>query len=155
MARVEVIQDISANDEMFQGNRTGYFKTAASCLRCVELAMQAAGMERPTSILDLPCGHGRVLRMLKARFPEAQLTACDTNRDGVEFCARTFDAAPVYASDEPSSTRIEGSFDLVWVGSLLTHFDKDRWRGFMDLFMSVLAPGASWSSQPTEGAWRP
>ena len=40
------------------------------------------------SILDFGCGFGRVLRMLKAAYPEARLTAADVKREGVDFCAR-------------------------------------------------------------------
>jgi SAM-dependent methyltransferase len=126
---------------MFRGNERGYFASAASGLRCIRIAMTAAGMRSPTTILDFPCGHGRVLRMLSAAFPRACLTACDVDRDGVDFCARLFGATPAYALDDPRETKIEGSFDLIWVGSLLTHFDTDRWSQFLALLSSALAPG--------------
>ena len=60
--------------------------------------MDVADVKR---ILDLPCGHGRVLRYLSAAFPEAEITACDIMREGVDFCASTFGAIPVYSQDDP------------------------------------------------------
>jgi SAM-dependent methyltransferase len=102
--------------------------------------MLAAGKDDLMNILDLPCGHGRVLRTLKAAFPEAGITACDLNRDGVDFCARAFGATPVYARKLPEEIQIESSFDLIWCGSLLTHLDFERWPGFLRLFQSLLVP---------------
>jgi SAM-dependent methyltransferase len=82
-----------------------------------------------------------VLRALKAAFPHARLTACDLDRDAVDFCARTFGAAPVYSHEDPAQIRIDDRFDLIWCCSLLTHVDAPRWPGFLDLFTSLLTPG--------------
>ena len=69
--RLDVIQEISPNDGMYQGgNKDHYFSVGRSALRNIKLAMAAAG-KNPTdmkNILDLPSGHGRVLRFLKAFF---------------------------------------------------------------------------------------
>ena len=82
----------------------------------------------PPRILDFPCGHGRVLRYLRAEFPQAEITACDLLRDGVDFCAANFGAIPVYSDPDPSRIGLpRDAFDLIWVGSLFTHFDAARW----------------------------
>src|SRR5437870_5495298 len=81
-------------------------------------ALTAAGKTDVRRILDLPCGHGRVLRVLKAAFPGAALTACDIDRDGVDFCASRFGAEPVYSVEDPGRIPVRGPFDLIWVGSL-------------------------------------
>ena len=36
---------------------------------------------------------------------------------------------------------MEGRFDLIWCGSLLTHLDREDWSGFLRFFESVLVPG--------------
>lgn len=79
--------------------------------------------------------------MLKAAFPAAELTACDLNHEGVDFCARVFGANPVYSALEAAEVRLEGSFDLIWSGSLVTHLDLDRWQAFFSLYERCLAPG--------------
>ena len=139
-----VAPEISPNDEMYLGGESWYFPVGQSAIDCLDCALKAA--RKPISsvqrILDLPCGHGRVLRYLRAAFPQAEITACDLLRDGVDFCAKTFGAIPVYSQDEPSRIPIPPeSFDLIWVGSLLTHLDQDRWRGFLTAFRSFLRPG--------------
>jgi hypothetical protein len=81
-----------------------------------------------------------VLRHLKAAFPEAMLTACDVNRDGADFCARTFGARAVYGEEDPRRNRIDDTFDLIWCGSLLTHVEAERWESFLRWFTSRLEP---------------
>jgi LmbE family N-acetylglucosaminyl deacetylase/glycosyltransferase involved in cell wall biosynthesis len=139
-----VMRDISPNDQMFHDDEEShYLSVGQSALRCIKLAMLAAGKDSADiqTILDLPCGHGRVLRTLRAAFPDAQITACDLLQDGVDFCAKTFNAIPVYSTDDPDRIPIEGSFDLIWCGSLLTHLSSDRWTGFLNFFNSYLNSG--------------
>jgi SAM-dependent methyltransferase len=120
-------------------DRKIYFGHGQNALRHVRLALLAAMKTDVRSILDLPCGHGRVLRMLHAAFPEAKLTACDIDRDGVDFCARKFGATPVYSVPDPADIELDGPFDLIYCGSLLTHVDESGWDGFLGLFERVLA----------------
>jgi SAM-dependent methyltransferase len=112
---------------------------ANDAVRQVRLALLTAGKESLGSILDFGCGHGRVLRTLKAAFPEAALTACDINRDGVDFCARTFGATPVYSSAEPAQIPIDDRFDLIFCNSFFTHVDLDGWNRFLPYLESLLA----------------
>jgi SAM-dependent methyltransferase len=135
----EVEQEIPDGDEMYMpGRRDLYFELGASALRAIKLALLTAGKEEPARILDFPCGHGRVLRMLKAAFPDAALTAGDLNPEGVSFCERKFAATPIYSSLHAADVEIEGRFDLVWCGSLLTHLDVDRWQDFFSLLVDCV-----------------
>jgi CBS domain-containing protein len=136
----DVLEDISAHDAMFGGNREDYFWIGQAALHCIALAMALTGRETFSKILDLPSGHGRVLRALKAYFPEASLTACDIDRDGVDFCAQKLGATPVYSSEDPGEVELPGTYDLIWCGSLLTHLDAERGERFLRLFESVLEP---------------
>jgi len=136
-----VITDISPWDPVYSPERHDlYFRWGESALACIRLALLAADKEEPTSVLDFACGHGRVMRTLKAAFPDARLTACDIDRAGVDFCARTFGANAAYSSEDPNEIAIEDRFDLIWVGSMFTHLDSDRWVGFLRLLESLLAP---------------
>ena len=116
-----------------------YYGVGLRAIDHIKATMRAVGKTEPQRILDLPCGHGRVLRFLKEAFSAAALTACDIDRDGVDFCAAEFGATPVYSVENPADIEIEGEFDLIYCGSL--HVDRDRWIGFLDLFERLLAPG--------------
>jgi SAM-dependent methyltransferase len=143
----DLIRDISPNDEMYgvdQLSGDWYWKVGRSALEVVSQCLSAARKSpaEVACILDFPCGHGRVLRHLKSAFPLASLTACDLVHDGVDFCARTFGATPCYSSEDPTKVTLNrDAFDLIWVGSLFTHLDAERWRAFLELFAAALRPG--------------
>jgi SAM-dependent methyltransferase len=138
--KVTLIQEISPKDTMFIGNEEHYYGVGSSALRCVQLAMFAANRDSFDKILDFPCGHGRVLRFLKAAFPNAQFTAADLDQDAVDFCAETFEATPIYSSNNTQQITIEERFDLIWCGSLLTHFEAARCLEFLGFLKSLLSP---------------
>ncbi|MGE0717509.1 MAG: trans-aconitate 2-methyltransferase [Alphaproteobacteria bacterium] len=117
-----------------------YFRVGEAALRAIVRAMILAEKTDLSAILDLPCGHGRVLRVLRAAFPQARIAACDLDRGGVEFCARTFAAEPVVSAVDPAAIPLAGGFDLIWCGSLLTHLDARRYAAFVDWFVDRLAP---------------
>jgi len=143
----DLIRAISPNDEIFAGDRLvpdWYWFVGRSAMEVIGNCLLAA--KKPaseiTSVLDLPCGHGRVLRYLKAAFPHAELTACDIVKDAVDFCASTFGATPVYSHQAPSRIPVkQDAFDLIWVGSLFTHLDARLWKGFLSRLASSLRPG--------------
>jgi SAM-dependent methyltransferase len=139
--RLSVSRLIAPRDGMFQGNEDHYFSVGFSAIRSIETALLAAHAEEPRRILDLPCGHGRVLRMLRARFPDAEIAACDIERDGVDFCASTFGARPFYSVEDPDALSLPGQYDLIWCGSLFTHLPEPRWNALLRLFERALAPG--------------
>jgi SAM-dependent methyltransferase len=137
----EIHQEVSPNDPMYHYNPGLYERAGSEALRSVRLAMLAGRVQRVASVLDFASGYGRVLRALKAAFPEATLTAADLSPPGVEFCSRAFGARAVVSDPDPATIDLGGSFDLIWSGSLMTHIDGDRWPGFLELFDSALTPG--------------
>ena len=141
---LDVIRDVLPDDPMYfhyPGAAEQYFEYGPSALRSIELAMSAANLERVERVLDFACGGGRVLRYLKVAFPDAELTACDTWPDGLEFCVQTFGAKGVVSAVDPADVKLDGPFDLIWCGSLLTHVDREPFVEFVRLFESCLAPG--------------
>lgn len=132
---------ISPRDTMYTGDGAHYFKVGLSALRVVEDAVRAAQLSSVGRVLDLPCGHGRVLRFLVQRFPGAAFTACDLDRDGVDFCARVFGATPFYSLENLDALAFDARFDLIWCGSLVTHLNEGATRALFRLFARHLAPG--------------
>jgi SAM-dependent methyltransferase len=131
-------------DEMFEwDNPSHYFSVGRSALSSINVGVHRAHLTDVRRILDVPCGHGRVLRMLHAQWPNSELTACDINRHGVDFCSRTFGAKGIYSTNPITDVRAGEGFDLVWVGSLLTHLDASRWPEFIDWLRDRLRPGGA------------
>ncbi len=137
LVSMKVNRVIHPADGMYrEGRESEYFGVGQSAINCIRLALLANSKtsDDVQSILDLPCGYGRVLRMLQAEFPNADLFACDINRGAVDFCAREFDTFPVYSSNPISAVKLDTSFDLIWCGSLLTHLDPHGWNNFITFF---------------------
>ena len=96
-------------------------------------------LEGLQSILDLPCGHGRVARILRSRFPDADLTVCDIDRDGVDFCVNRLGARGVYSTTDFDKLDLGDLFDLIWVGSLITHLSAPNTVKFIRCMERFLA----------------
>jgi SAM-dependent methyltransferase len=139
---MEPSREISPNDPMYKklSSADTYFTTGNTSVRRIKIAMLEARVSELTSILDFGCAYGRVLRTLKVAFPGAKLTACDTNRDAVDFCAEAFDATPVYSAGESKDVDFGGPFDLIWAGSVFSHLSAARWTDFLSTFGSLLVP---------------
>ncbi|HST51623.1 MAG TPA: class I SAM-dependent methyltransferase [Pyrinomonadaceae bacterium] len=117
-----------------------YFGVGLTAARSVKEAADAVGLV-PRRVLDFPCGYGRVLRYLMALYPNAHFVASDIEREAVDFCARGLKAEGVYSSENLSEVRLGEPFDLIWVGSLLTHFDEAKTREAVAFFGDNLAAG--------------
>jgi SAM-dependent methyltransferase len=143
LQRIRVVRRVSPNDRMYANGAPEYFNFGRAGLGCVRDALELAGRGRPASVLDLPSGHGRVLRFLKAYWPESEIVACDLDRDGVDYCAETFGATPVYSHVRPAEIPLDRTFDAIWVGSLVTHLDAPAWDEFLNFFCDRLSPGGA------------
>ena len=141
----ELLEKVSTriyyNDGMYDGDAMHYFRVGLSAISCITEALEAAGLKRVRSILDLPCGSGRVLRFLSQQFPEAEITACELAPGPVEFCVSTFGARPAYSSLRLDEVSLAREFDLIWCGSLVTHLNESGIVSLLQLFRRHLARG--------------
>ncbi|WP_338665120.1 class I SAM-dependent methyltransferase [Pararoseomonas sp. SCSIO 73927] len=126
----DLITAVSPADTMFAGSSEHYLHVGLSALSVIDASL--LGSPAPQTILDLPCGFGRVTRVLRARYPRAMITVCDLDRAGVDFAAATFGARGVYSEPNFRDLNFGQTFDLIWVGSLLTHLPEHQTRQFLD-----------------------
>lgn len=117
-----------------------YYSTGADALRIVVKNLLAAGLAPPSRILDFPCGSGRVLRHMRAMFPDAEIGACDLYEEHVEFCAKQFGAKPIMSCEDLSTLNV-GQWDIVFCGSLLTHLPEALFWPAMEFMIRSLVPG--------------
>jgi SAM-dependent methyltransferase len=131
---------VSAADTMLGESDAHYLSVGQSALAAIERALAGAA---PRNILDLPCGFGRVTRALRARFPHAAITVSDLDRPGVEFSAREFSARPAYAVCNFRDLDLGEAYDLIWVGSLMTHLPAAQTKHLLSALRRHLAPGGT------------
>ena len=137
----KVSSRIYYNDGMYHGNGVQYFRVGLSAIRCIDEAIEQARLTNVSAILDLPCGGGRVMRFLRHRFPEAEITACELAPGPVQFCVRTFGAVPALSSLNLDEVSLDKKFDLIWCGSLVTHLNHNGIVSLFKLFRRHLAKG--------------
>ena len=134
----EMITDVADGDTMHDEGDERYLAVALSALHVIDSALSDA--PPPRHILDLPSGYGRVTRVLRARFPDAAITVCDIDRAGMAFASARFGARGVCSLDDFRLLELGEAFDLIWVGSLITHFPELQTRRFLDCMVRHMTP---------------
>ncbi len=121
-----------------------YLSIGLSGIRCIDHALNEVGAGGAVrSVLDFPCGHGRVLRFLRARFPNASITAAEIDTEALEFCRRAFSVDAIESNVDFSKVSLPGKFDLIWCGSLVTHTNEKLTGDLLKFFHDHLAPGGT------------
>lgn len=133
---------ISYNDAMFD-NITHYMAVGESAMVNIENALKASGKTFASleEVLDIPSGHGRVLRLLVTKVPPERVTACDIDEDGINFCKKEFGCKKMLSSHDLSKIQFPVTYSLIWVGSLFTHIDKKAFSDLLTLLFNALEPG--------------
>lgn len=121
---------------------THYARVGRSAITAIERALAAGerSFADVQSCLDLPCGYGRVLRLLAQEIAPERITAADVNRQAIRFCATQFGVTPLRSTPNLDRVRL-GRHDLIWCGSLLTHLDETRVGELLRSFAAALLPG--------------
>lgn len=142
--RSEFVTSVSPHDDMLidatAGAMTHYLSVGRSAADVVARALQAAGNPPVRSVLDLPCGGGRVTRHLCHLFPDSEIFVSDLNKDKEDYVLGAMPTKRAEANPEFRNPP-ERQYDLIFVGSLLTHFRASKCRRATDWFISALAPG--------------
>jgi SAM-dependent methyltransferase len=132
---MDVVREIHPRDHMWHSGADWYFDVGQDALKVIQWALAMSWLQRiPARILDLPCGHGRVARFLRAGFPGAELFFCDINEEGAEFCAKTFGGTAIISELELTDVELPRQLDVIWVGSLFTHICRrrtERWLPYL------------------------
>jgi SAM-dependent methyltransferase len=134
---------VDQNDTMYELTRANhYLSVGLSAMKCIEAAIKTTGRHQEIKrILDFPCGYGRVLRFLRAKYPDAEITACEIDPAALDFCRETLSAKPVLSEKDFNKLLLPKEFDLIWCGSLITHLDEETAKGLLKFFHAHLSPG--------------
>ncbi len=138
--KAEIDKTISPRDHMYNTGPAWYYMVGADGISAILRALAISSLHYPTRILDLPCGHGRVGRHLRAAFPQAEIVFADIDTDGADFCAAQFGGTAVYSQPDLSQVHLGDRYDLIWIGSLFTHVDQQRAETWLRHLSSLLAP---------------
>jgi SAM-dependent methyltransferase len=137
---LEICRDLAPNDIMnLHGNERHYFAVGRSAALKIATALacraEFAGGDAPIeTILDFGCGFGRVARYLRAMLPEARLEVMDLIPEGVNWCVQNLGCA------EMGTSIPQARYDLIWVGSVLTHISAEATARLLSDLKAALKP---------------
>jgi SAM-dependent methyltransferase len=138
-----VIQTLDPNDKENQFKADWqfqhYFNVGDDALRIIVSALEANLRSPPETILDFPCGSGRVTRSLAAFFKGAMITACDLYESHVKFCVDTFGVEGSASKENFEELDFGKKFDLIFCGSLLTHLPEHKFWSALNLICRSLS----------------
>lgn len=126
---------------MFHGNLGHYLSCGGSALNTIAAVLQLAGRDAPQRILDFGAGAGRVTRWLRAAFPQADIEACDIRERDVSFCREHFGVTAWPSCIEIDKLTAPATYDLIWVGSVLTHLSAEKTMRIVRRWLSWTNPG--------------
>jgi Methyltransferase domain len=129
-----VISDIHPSDVMHNTGAPFYFTVGESAISAILSGLSMTWLSHVSRVLDLPCGHGRVGRQLRAAFPDAEIHYCEIDKEGADFCASKFNGKAIHSVAELTDVKLPKDIDVIWVGSLFTHTDlatTTRWLNYL------------------------
>ena len=109
------------------------------------LEFAAEQVPKPTAILDIGCGTGRLLRAAASRFPGASLDGVDAAEGMVKQAAATLPPGLAIRFQQAMAESLpfaDGSFDLIF-STMTFHHWADQQKSIGEV-KRVLAPGGRW-----------
>ncbi len=132
---------VSPHDDMLAGESKmdRYRGVGVSGLEVISEAMLLGRRTEFARVFDLPCGGGRLTRHLVKFFPEATVFVSDLEKQKQAFVESQFGAVGV---DVPADFSMPSAqhYDLIFVGSLATHFGEAMFARMVGYAIGALAP---------------
>ena len=80
-------------------------------------------------------------RWLRARFPSAAIDCCDLRPADLDFCRERFGAETWVSGIDIAAMTAPHRYDLIWVGSVLTHLPERNCRALLETLLGWTRPG--------------
>jgi tRNA (cmo5U34)-methyltransferase len=112
--------------------------------QAAEQVLLEALPERVERFLDLGCGDGRLIALLRSRHPEANAIGLDSSKPMLARAAARFENEPgleVRLHDLARPLEEAGPFDAVVSGLAIHHLEDDRKRSLFSEIQTLLTPG--------------
>jgi SAM-dependent methyltransferase len=106
------------------------------------LAGVGLDMQGVRSGLDFGCSSGRVLRALKAAYPDTHWQGCDPNGPAIAWASENLPGIDFFVNgDEPPLTLPDASLDLAYAISIWSHFEPGLGLRWFEEMRRVIRPG--------------
>jgi SAM-dependent methyltransferase len=137
---------VHVDDQMYRSDAPEhvrhYVEDARSAVENIEQSLGAVGrsFDDVRSCLDFACGYGRVTRWLVRALGPERVIAADLDRQAIRFCSHAFGTSTVRSPCDPARVAIRDSYDVVFVGSLLTHLPVSGCAAALRALRGIVRP---------------
>jgi SAM-dependent methyltransferase len=115
----------------------------SDCRRMVSLAeIYGLRCDNRSRVLDWGCGHGRVIRHFPSVVPGVKAVGIDIDADNVDWARQNLPDIDFYTGPlMPPTEFADGTFDLVYGISVMTHLTRSVQLAWLEEIRRILAPG--------------
>ncbi|HKA29582.1 MAG TPA: class I SAM-dependent methyltransferase [Candidatus Binatia bacterium] len=137
---------VHVDDQMYRSDAPEhvrhYVEDARSAMENIEQSLGAVGrsFDDVRSCLDFACGYGRVTRWLVRALGPERVIAADLDRQAIRFCSHAFGISTVRSPCDPARVANRDSYDVVFVGSLLTHLPVSGCAAALRALRGIVRP---------------
>ena len=124
----------------------GYNRIGASVVSFIEegLSMTGRSLADVEAFLDFGSGYGRVTRTIVQKIDPNKVSVFDVDPGATAFCAQEFNVKPINFRNpnrwDYKRVPFE-QYDVIWLGSVLTHLSKSYSKEVLTLISEILKPG--------------
>jgi 2-polyprenyl-3-methyl-5-hydroxy-6-metoxy-1,4-benzoquinol methylase len=135
---LERLQRVSGAESMDGVCIRGY----SDCMRVVKLARKYGPHRAKMRVLDWGCGHGRVIRHLSPMMQQVEAFGIDIDPDNISWAKQNLPAIDFRIGPLlPPTDYPDGSFDLVYGISVMTHLTRAVQIAWLREIERILEPG--------------
>lgn len=139
-AEKNVSRKIADNDTMCAGGQiSAYLGIGRRAIHLIAQSLAESPATGQDRFMDFPSGWGRVTRWIRAAFPDAQIDVSDIKREAVSWNCEEFGTIGFESNEDFSVINAPGGYDIIWVGSLLTHITEDAAKALIKFTTGHLA----------------
>jgi Methyltransferase domain len=137
---------VHVDDQMLRSNEptwvAHYLNAGQEAVKLIEQSLASDGrrLDDVTSVLVFPSGYGRVIRHLVTRVSPKRITACDIDPNAVRFCTAEFGIHGLQSHVDLASITLPDSYDIIFIGSLLTHLPPEQCIDLLRTLVPRLCP---------------
>ena len=136
--RAATVNDTMSPSETMSGEE--YWRIGEAAVEVIALACASAKLATSSMCSTCPADMAESFAISSISSPARSIHACDLDRIGVDFCASTFGAVPLYSNEDLTTVEFPCTYDVIWIGSLFTHTSREVTRRMIAHLVRWLSP---------------
>lgn len=119
-----------------------YMSTGLNGFNLIQRILRSANdhVELKGNILDFASGYGRVTRFLAGYYKPGQVYTSDIKPAAVDYQVERMGVKGFYSDYDPFSLKVNEKFEVIFVGSLFSHLNRDLYKNWLIQLLAMVEP---------------